>query len=345
MHVLYWGHFKTAPIPYFRGGQFVPFWSQHGVEVQYVPYPTLVLDPAQFDWADVVVFRRWYVDDITERAWDMAGSLGKARLYDTDDLDIATPMKVPNRPLIVKNIDFVKRMAREADLVTTATPALAARYAPYARREPVVMRNAVDLPLYEPDQPREDDRTTSLFYGTHARLRDYFGAADERGRWKGGYAHSAVKTAGLRTVWIGDETVGPKPADFDAIVPYNKDMLAFFRALGNAHADIGVAPLLDDEFNHCKSELHWLELTAAGVAVVAQRMMGGGPYSVIRDGVDGLLVKGHQDWIDAVKRLARNPDLRTEMVAAARERMVAEYDPNRRAVEWAESFRLAREGG
>jgi hypothetical protein len=250
-------------------------------------------------------------------------------------------MKVPNRPLIVKNIDFVKRMAREADLVTTATPALAARYRGFARREPVVVRNAVDMTLYEPDQPRTDERVTSLFYGTHARLRDYFGAADERGRWRGGYAQSAVKAAGLRTVWVGDETVGPKPTDFDVIVPYDKDMFAFFRTLGNVHADIGVAPLMDDEFNFCKSELHWLDLTAAGVAVVAQKMMGGGPYGVIRDGVDGLLAKGHQDWLTAVGDLARNPTLREDLVACARERVATDYHPARRAGEWAEAFRLA----
>jgi glycosyltransferase involved in cell wall biosynthesis len=128
---------------------------------------------------------------------------------------------------------------------------------------------------------------------------------------------------------------------FKHVVPYDHDMLRFFHTLGNVRADIGIAPLAETDFNACKSELHWLDMTAASVPVVAQRFMGDGPYGVIRDGVDGLLVRGAREWHDAVSRLAKEPALRADLVGAARERIAIDYDPARRAAEWVSVFDAA----
>lgn len=343
MRVLYWGNQEWTPIPYYRGGQFRPWWPALGVEAGYVRYDQFPLaaqqDWAPIEWADVVVFRRWYQDPTTPLAWERAAA--KARVYDTDDWDFGTPPKIPHRHLILAHLDLVRQMAREADVVTVATPRLAAKYAPYARRPPIVLRNAVDLDLYAPD-PGEPDRPTAVFYGSRARLADYFGAPDHTGRWRGGYAHAAVTEARLPIVWMGDEGAGTTiPREFARIVPFSYDLRDFARALANTRAVVGVAPLSGDEFDMCKSELHWLDYSAAGIPSVAERASGGGPYSVIRDGVDGLLARGHEQWRRAVGRLAREPALRTDLVAAARERLVAEYDPGRRAAEWVDAFRLA----
>ena len=346
LNVIYWGHTDMAPIPYFRGQQFAPYWPEVGITAFYIRHediPKAAIDWDPLDWADVVVFRRWYVDgDRTEKAWEHCRATGKPTVYDTDDWDFGTPsVKVPRYREVWAQRPLIERMLREADLVTTATPELAHRYGRLTRKPPVVVRNAADVALYEPDQPRTDDRVTALFYGTYQRLKDYFGSAEPNGKWRGGYAYAAVRDARLPSVWVGDEGVDDQPREFTRIVPYARDVRAFFRTLGNAHADIGVAPLSGDSFDYCKSELHWLDLSAAGVAVVAERLRGENPYRPVRDGVDGLLAHGRQEWADAVGRLARDQKLRTDLVQAARERLVSEYDPRRRAAEWAEVFRSA----
>jgi hypothetical protein len=334
LNVLHWGYRENTPLSYFRAGMFGELLSAHGVNVVYLTLTDLAV--AAIDWADVVVFRSWYDDAITEQAWDYAA--GKAaRLYDTDDWNHGRPPWTPLYAKIVQAAPLIERMVREADLVTVSTPELAKRYA-YARRS-VVVRNAVDMGLYAPDQPRTDERTTALFYGPNGRLLDYFGYTED-GKRHPGHAAEAVRAEGLRSMWIGCET-DMAPRAFDVVVRYDWDMLRFFRTLGNAGADIGLAPLIETEFNACKSELHWLDMTAAGIPVVAQRFMGGGPYSVIRDGVDGLMARGAHAWREAVRRLARNPQLRADLVAAARERIATDYSPANRAGEWAEAFNLA----
>ena len=342
MNVLYWGYRDSAPVPYFRGTQFRPFWPGLGVDAIYSDISEGRPD-VSLDWPDVVVFRRYYPDDMAQmstEAWELAG-LHAARVYDADDWDLGTPQFHTWSPKVEVAKPMIERMIREADVVTVSTPALAVQYRSLARREPIVVRNAVDLELYAADEPRTDERITALFYGTDTRIRDYWGAPDSRGRWKGGYARAAVRSnPALRSVWLG--SAGGQTNEFDEVVLYDEDMRRFFRRLGNIHADIGLAPLAGDPFDLCKSELHWLEMSAASIPVIAQRFMGGGPYGMIRDGVDGLLARGLQDWYDGVRRLAALPQLRADLVAAARERMAAEYSPKARAALWAEAFTEAR---
>ena len=71
--------------------------------------------------------------------------------------------------------------------------------------------------------------------------------------------------------------------------------------------------------------------------------MGGGPYEVIRDGVDGLLARNKAEWRDNLRQLAASPQMREELAGRARERVLTEYDVHQRAAEWADAFRWAAE--
>ena len=120
-------------------------------------------------------------------------------------------------------------------------------------------------------------------------------------------------------------------------------MSAFAAELAKAHPDIGLAPLVDEPFNRARSELHWLEYSMAGATTMASGTMGGGPYEVIRDGVDGLLARNKGEWIEGLRRLSASPALRQELAGRARERVLAEYAAADRAAEWAAAYRWAAE--
>ena len=73
--------------------------------------------------------------------------------------------------------------------------------------------------------------------------------------------------------------------------------------------DVVLAPLEDNNFNRCKSELKLIEAGWMGKCVIASDVY---PYNeVIEHGVDGFLVSPHRgiDWYLFMKRLAENPDL------------------------------------
>jgi hypothetical protein len=238
-------------------------------------------------------------------------------------------------------------MAQGADLLTVSTPGLEKLYR-HTNPNRRVIRNAIQPEWYVTELPRpERPKPLLLYYGSAVRMRDFAGYPNELTRkLEGGFAAKAVADLAheLDTMFMGCEEGWEsevKSAGFKHIVGFTRGLEKFANALTATHADIGIAPLLGDEFDSGKSELHWLEFTMIGAATLASEMRGGGPYNMIRHGVDGMLAHGRQDWYDGLKRLIREPNLRADIVAGARERVLAEYDYHNRALEWLSAFEWA----
>jgi len=180
-------------------------------------------------------------------------------------------------------------------------------------------------------------------------MRDYGGfPSGVGGKWEGGYAGKAIEDLRkeLWNVFIGvnpgtEHVVAPF---FDEAFQYIENIKQFSDVLTRSNPDIGIAPLVGDSFDRCKSELHWLEYSMVGAAFVGQKFKyGEAPYSMVRHGVDGLLAKGRQEWYDAIKSLVRSKDLREQLAGAAKERVLKEYNYKDRAKEWADAFKWAIE--
>lgn len=327
------------------------------------------------DWADVVVFRRFYGTAPSCTACDTADRdpavmaaheattghavqpareflvrnvftamesdpralAGRAVIYETDDDLLSIKPWTGFSAKVRAEHDLIRRMLGRADLVTVTTPVLASvasRYNDAVR----IVRNAIDPRWYPdpaslPDLPGEP---RILYYGTAIRLRDYEicreAVDDVRRRYPD-----------TRRLWLGAAHDDAVRAVVDEALPYVKGVPAFARALVDARPDIGVAPVVGDDFDRAHSELHWLEYSMAGAATVASRIPGGGPYDVIRDGVDGLLARNRSDWRDALRRLTGSRDLRADLAGRARERVLADYDARVRVKEWADAYRWAAE--
>ncbi|MDB4754061.1 glycosyltransferase family 4 protein [Akkermansiaceae bacterium] len=83
--------------------------------------------------------------------------------------------------------------------------------------------------------------------------------------------------------------------------------------------DIGLYPLLKNNFNPYKCGFKALEYMALGIPVSAS------PVSVsadiVRKGVDGFLCHDSADWVQAIEKLIDNESLRSKMGASARDRV------------------------
>ena len=399
LKVLVWGDVQEGPCAYFRGYQFKEELAKLGVDYRGInnvnfefeegankmPFPEafkkgLVRVNAQdIDWADVVVFRRYYNttlacenkncsfvtfnyaeaakhehgpakerDLLTRLLWPTfrLAAHGKAIVYETDDDHFnIRPWNgyikdiIPEQPII-------EEMAKRADLVTTSTNVIGKRYARFNDNIRVI-KNAIDPELYKATTDHPGGKPRSVYYGSTARMRDYLGWAETNQRVRGGYCAKAVQDLRkeITPVFLG---VNPGTEDqvqgvFDELIPYIEGIPEFCKALANSHPDIGVAPLMGDDFDRAKSELHWLEYSMTGAAFIGERFKGDGPYQMVRDGVDGLLAKGRQEWYDAMKKLTRSKDLREQLAGAAKERVLKEYHYKDRAKEWADAFKWAAE--
>ncbi len=87
-----------------------------------------------------------------------------------------------------------------------------------------------------------------------------------------------------------------------------------------ARLDVCIAPLADNAFNRCKSDIKLLEAALVGVPVVASPV--GQLGETIRHGVNGLLADGAAAWVDALSSLLEQPRRRAELAEAAREQVL-----------------------
>jgi glycosyltransferase involved in cell wall biosynthesis len=99
-----------------------------------------------------------------------------------------------------------------------------------------------------------------------------------------------------------------------------------------AAADIGISWLPDDPWSRGKCGLKVLQYMAAGLPVVANPV--GVQAELVRPGETGYLAETPQEWADAIRRLAAEPELRRAMGRAARRLIEAEYHVRVGAARW-----------
>jgi glycosyltransferase involved in cell wall biosynthesis len=110
-----------------------------------------------------------------------------------------------------------------------------------------------------------------------------------------------------------------------------------------AAGDIGISFLPDDLWSEGKCGLKVLQYMAAGLPVVANPV--GVQAELIRDGETGFLVENADEWVRAIARLSRDPELRRRMGWAGRRRVEEEYSVRSGAARWlAVLGRLTRGG-
>lgn len=92
--------------------------------------------------------------------------------------------------------------------------------------------------------------------------------------------------------------------------------------------DISIAPLCDNDFNKCKSNIKWLESTMAGACFIGSKVY---PYmNSIKQGKTGYVCNGKNQWVKHLSHLIDNEDKRKELVKNAKEEVLKNYSNNKK---------------
>lgn len=104
-----------------------------------------------------------------------------------------------------------------------------------------------------------------------------------------------------------------------------QDYDRFLRRLASLDWAFGLAPLQITPFTLAKTNIKWIEYTAAGIPVIAS------DHPIYRECcADGAgILAGPDDWSDAMGELAASEERRASVYAAAEGRLVSEYTPAR----------------
>jgi len=103
--------------------------------------------------------------------------------------------------------------------------------------------------------------------------------------------------------------------------------------------DLFVAPLIDSQFNRCKSAIKFLEYSALGIPGVYSRTA---PYqAVIQDGQNGFLAGTEHEWESRLVELIESPELRIRMGQQALNTVQTEWLLTHHAGKWVSAYRRA----
>lgn len=108
-----------------------------------------------------------------------------------------------------------------------------------------------------------------------------------------------------------------------------------------ARADIGISWIPDDSWSRGKCGLKVLQYLAAGLPVIANPV--GVQVEMVRHGETGFLVQTPTEWIEAVRRLAHDPELRRRMGRAGRRLVETRYSVVSGAANWVRLLERQRE--
>jgi hypothetical protein len=290
----------------------------------------------------MVIFRAHYPDVAKLVNW--CKQRGIRVVFDTDDaLDLVPRQNISYRGL-QDRLDLYDFLLEQADVVTTTTPILAADL---RERNPnvVVLPNSID-----PEEWRVLPRQPGVRVGWTGSATHFHDLA---------VALGAVRELQKRhsfTFVLQGICADPNPAEFYAGLvaghgkaflnsPPGKSMKRFLEELRGVryefhpmvefdrHAekvcelglDIGIAPLVEDQFNQHKSCIKYYEYALSGAITVASRVL---PYTAevpitaknsrqswkdtlepLLDADRGLLWRQQRDWVLAHRNMERNVEL------------------------------------
>ena len=292
---------------------------------------------ADIEWADIVIFQRFGSDNIL-KVLTYCKALGKRIVFEIDDDLLNLPVSHPafswfQLPEIRGSIET---LAMEADLVTVSTEQLAKVLSPYnanVRVLPNVLLEDVFSGGQGIAEAQQTERVVIGYAGTSTHQADL----------------GPILPALMRLLVEFPERIslvflGCHPQGFDGHPGVSfvsetsgyQDYAAELRRLG---IQIGLAPLVDNSFNHAKSAIKWMEYAASGILPVCSNV---GPYrEAVEDGVTGVLVDGldPEAWYQALKRLILEPEVRAKLAMQAYETVRQEHMLPAAAARWADSYR------
>lgn len=302
-------------------------------------------------WSDVVVWMGLHTNESLEMFQQMKRRYPQtAFVMEIDDLvtDIpeynpdAAAGYMPGSSLIDKTFKQMKM----SDAVIVSTETLKEFYQPY-NKNIYVLPNVIDLSLWPRPCSSPRGRRVNIGWvggGTHRgdleSIRDVvfemlYRRKDVEFTFLHGVPNFFKHKVGCRYFDQSDPTYrqfyfGKKcpeckgidrlnwTADFASIKNYPKWVSSY-------KFDIGIAPLLDNNFNRGKSNLRWLEMSALGIPTVASNV--GHFQETIKHGETGFLVNNHSEWLDCLDRLCDDARLRADIGKNARREMKKYWSP------------------
>lgn len=245
---------------------------------------------------------------------------GTKFVLDTDD-DV---FHIPSDNSIWSSAGFdgvqdLKYIVKEAPYVVTSSENLKAEFDRQRDGKPTyLLPNYIGSDFKHPKFINKDKIVISFFGSiTHRKDLTDTGFVEALGQIMHKYKNVYVETVGCNiSTYLPKQRYSHNPgkpgqAYIDEVWP-------------SINCDIAVAPLRDNQFNRCRSNIKWLEASMIPAAFVASNIP---PYKgSVESGKTGLLVNNDSEsWFEALEALVTDKTLRQNLAKAANKEVIKNW--------------------
>ncbi|MBK8000463.1 MAG: glycosyltransferase [Verrucomicrobia bacterium] len=292
-----------------------------------------VVDDSAVKHADVVVIQRMFPGPEHQEVLNRVFASGKPIIYELDDWFFDMPADNIHAGYAKTRIPFIQQVIKQARLVTVSTEELRQRMLEL-HSNVVVLPNLANEQQWAPRPARADGKVIIGYAGTttHGRDLEMVETALKR---------IVKKHAGrVGFVFLGCATEKLLKLPGSRLVEFQHGYGKYVETLQAEAIDIALAPLADNPFNRCKSNIKWIEYSAAGIAGVYSDIPA--YRGTVRPGETGMLAgTSADDWFNAIDELVTNDSKRSDIAARASESVMQDHSLAAKARLWEAAYTAA----
>ena len=209
---------------------------------------------------------------------------------------------------------YTIKSVMEADMVTCTVEHLGKQFRKYRKGPIAILPNFVDCDRFLEMKKHGTDEIRIGWQGGSAHFQDLHMIREVM--WQ-----IMDKYPNVKFVIQGAGFTGIFPDKYKDRVewkPWHSDVNTFPLATRDLACDIGICPVIDDNFNRSKSELKFLEFSAMKVPTVCSHVT---YWHAVKHAKTGFLAKNNKEWFEYLCELIEKPELRKQMGEKAYDRI------------------------
>lgn len=345
--------YDTSPGQRFRIEQWEPILAARGVEITYAPFENDELRAVLYKGGAVLKKAAAVTRNMKRRGRELAdvGSYdlvyifreaallgppwferkiaksGVPAVFDFDDA-VFVSYKSPSNGYL----SYLKFPAKTAEICRLSTHVMAGNeyLADYARKQNpnvTIIPTTIDTDKYQFIEKAVEPSTVTIGWsGSFSTIQHLDTIRDA--------LEELAKTENYKLRVIGTPSYKISGVDTEAMQWRSETELADLREI-----DIGLMPLPDEDWTRGKCGLKALQYMALGIPTICSPV--GVNSTIIKDGTNGFLADGREEWIEKLKQLMHSPELRQKLGRAGRETVEREYSAKAIAPKVLDVFRTA----
>lgn len=229
-----------------------------------------------------------------------------------------------------ESLEVFKEALFVADAVTVTTDILADAYKEYTRNV-IVMPNCIDTEIWKSLPLVKTDEIRLSWFGGYSHYEDWYLLVDILPDIMKDYPNVKLVLMGAKY----DGTLKKIPEDR---IEYHEwihtDAYPYKAAILNP--TIAVIPLVENQFNRCKSAIKWIEMASLGVPAVTSNVS---PYKEIATEDNGVFVENsYGAWDKGIRMLLDDKILRAKIGGEAQRTVYDKFDINKEYIQWGKAY-------